>query len=134
MSFFTKEALKESKDQIQQNVSLHVPYEYKEQAKQLGARWNSTRKEWNTHISDINHQKLIDIFHEGNFFSNYKGNFMKSIILTEKQREDVVNADTERYNKLYSEHKELLINETGEWTKEDEFSFGSWYSVNYRHE
>jgi hypothetical protein len=65
-------------------VFLHVPYEYKEQAKKLGARWCMTKKEWYTIQSNEHAINLIDIFHKDNFEINYCGVRMRKPIITAK--------------------------------------------------
>lgn len=67
-------------------IYLYVPYEYKNQAKELGARFDGEKKKWYTFGNNPNMQKVIDIFHEINFTNDKK---MKKTIINEKQRHEM---------------------------------------------
>jgi hypothetical protein len=132
---FTKKSIKVSNSneivEEDNKVELYVPFEYKEQAKDLNAKWDQRKKGWYTMTSNKNSQKLIDIFHMDNFYCNFRGTHMKTNITTEKERLEIEIADDEQYKKLYNDNKEHVIKTTGKWTQEDESDFGKMYSVNY---
>ena len=46
---------------VSKRIYLNVPYERKEEAKQLGAKWNPQKKKWySENTEDL--QKLVEVF------------------------------------------------------------------------
>ena len=109
---------------MSKNTYLYVPYEYKDRAKLLGAKWDVNKKKWYTTEANINYTKLIDTFHDQNFFSDYHGTHMKSepktfeeVLIEKKQKR-------EHYKQTLDQH----IANGGV----DDDNFRKSYSVNYR--
>jgi hypothetical protein len=111
-----------------ETADLYVPYEYKEQAKNLGAKWNRARVKWTTAKDNPNYQKLVDIFHTRNFHTSYQGEHMNSTISTEKQRINDQKQHNDEYNREYKKFKDNIL-KTREWTNEDQNNFGEWWCV-----
>ncbi len=66
-------------------IYLYVPYKYKDNAKKKGAKWDNERKQWYSIQSLCNHQYLVDLYHECNF---YYGSYVRKTIITEEQRKE----------------------------------------------
>ncbi len=125
ISVFSKEAQEQNEiNKNSERVHLYVPYEYKEQAVSSGAKWDRIAKIWFTTKQNENYQKLVDLFHDSNFYDNYYGTHLISFPKTEAQRKEDEEQQRRRYNKL----KRKWIKQHGD-SKESLYEFGSWYSV-----
>lgn len=111
---------------------LYVPFGFNQQAKDLGARWNG--KNWYTFRQQKNYLKLVDTFHKNNFITTKSGTKMKSVITTEREREREKERikieklrnkykDTAEYKDNYAKEKIRVLEEYGDWDKEDENHF-----------
>ena len=87
MSMFIKRPTK-NVDNVNEDVRvyLYVPIEYKEQAKELGAQWEKPKLKWFSYKSNPNLQKLVDIFYQDNFRTDFYGEHMKAVTKTEQER------------------------------------------------
>ena len=84
-------------------IYLFVPYEYKSDAKNLGAKFDFKNKKWYV-LPDNKHKKmLIDKFHENNFITNYRSTTLKEHTTTEQDRKD----HEESRNKHYLKEKKI---------------------------
>lgn len=111
-------------------VYIHVPFEFKEQAKQLGARWDGTK--WYTLSNNKNRQKLVDIFHEDNFHGSSDFDvIMNNKIKTEKVRIAIEEAKHNEYMERYNDYKDDIIAMHGKWTDQNEKNFREWYYDNF---
>ena len=61
-------------------VYLYVPFEYKNDAKKFGAKFDFDKKKWYVYSNSIHKQFLIDIFNDNNFTTSYHGTKMKAMI------------------------------------------------------
>lgn len=87
-----------------ERVNLYVPFDYKDNAKVLGAKWDMVNKTWYTFRTDNNEdiQTLIDEYHKINFNEKIvygdKIIIRNSNIVTEKMR-----------NVLDAENKDIIL-------------------------
>jgi len=103
---------------------LYVPYEYKQQAKELGAKWDADKKKWYTIEENINYLALINTYRGSNFYTNYNGTHMKPQTKSLKEESDEENDKKEHYKQTLANH----IEKGGS----DDDNFRKNYSVNYR--
>ena len=131
MSMFIKRPTK-NVDNVNEDVRvyLYVPIEYKEQAKELGAQWEKPKLKWFSYKSNPNLQKLVDIFHQDNFRTDFYGEHMKAVTKTKKERIEDKKKESAEYKKLLRKYKKRAIDDHGKWTVKDKENFGRWYSVN----
>lgn len=64
----------------EERVYLFVPYDYKEEAKKEGARWDSVKKEWYVFESEPDLEKLLKKYSPKNFIAT---NYGRTIIMIE---------------------------------------------------
>lgn len=98
---------------------LYVPFEYKDEVKKLGARFDFTKKEWYILDNHENKDKLINLYHGYNF---YAGKYMIKYPLTLEQLKEKEKNE----NKEKEELKKNWIKKFG-----NDAGFGEWYSVQY---
>ena len=84
---------------MSKNVYLFVPFEYKDQAKALGAKWDPEKKRWYTTSENKNCSKLTDTYQFKNFYSNATGYHMIPNPKTLKETSDEKNEKKEDYIK-----------------------------------
>jgi hypothetical protein len=56
-----------------ERVYIFVPFEYKEDAKKLGAKWDASKKQWYALKANANVQILVDMYHINNFIYDFQG-------------------------------------------------------------
>lgn len=112
------------KKKFEQRHYLLVPFAYKDDAKELGARFDMFRKEWYTDDSNENKQKLIDLYHTSNFIHTRNGPVLKSHTMTLKQVQEKEEIKHQRYKQEQKKWIEKYGSEDG---------FGEWYSENFKH-
>jgi hypothetical protein len=56
-----------SQDYHDEKKYLYVPFDYKDDAKKLGAKFDGKIKKWYVDTNNPNKQKLIDLYHDRNF-------------------------------------------------------------------
>ena len=86
---------------MSKNVYLFVPFEYKDQAKALGAKWEPDKKKWFTTPENKNSSKLTDTYQFNNFFKNDTGFHMKP---NSKTTSEEKNEKKEEYIKRRDDH------------------------------
>lgn len=98
---------------------LHVPYQFKDDVKMLGAKFDKDEREWYV-LHDITKeaqepmvQDLIDTFHKSNF---YGMNMNKTLITFKKHQEK----EKEKYNRLKEKYEKYYRNQ----------DFDFWYDQN----
>jgi predicted RNA-binding protein with RPS1 domain len=93
---------------------LYVPFEYKDDVKNNGAKWDSEAKKWYVYETNENYQGLIDKYHKDNFDRNGKMNL--SIRNLEQRNHDYSVKDRsaknqrmlcDLYHELYLEYFKL---------------------------
>jgi hypothetical protein len=113
------------KEEIQRKeaskIYLNVPFEYKNKAKALGAKWDIQEKQWYVLSDCPNKQELVDIYHIDNFHTDFYGHHLRNKIVTESERK----IKRERENTEYKKLKQEWIDKHG-----NDDNFGIWYSVN----
>ena len=98
-------------------------------------QWDKPKLKWFSYKSNPNLQKLVDIFHNDNFY----GVHMKSKITTEKERiekqkEAQIKEDAE-YKIFLKKYKKRAIDDHGEWTDKDKENFGRlWFEHRCGHD
>ena len=110
-------------------VFLFVPFEYKDEARDYGAHWDSINKQYYTTVKDIsNYQMLVDLYHLDNFSYSYYG-AERSRNTTEKERNVEEEHRRIEHKRLYDIEKAEVILKKGVWLSSDEYNFGAWYSM-----
>jgi hypothetical protein len=101
-------------------IYLYCPYEYREKAKALGAKFDGVEKKWYVLNSSPHKEVLINTFHRDNF--NYK-NIMYDELLTLEEVKHRDNLQRE-FNLI---QKDYYFKKFGG----NEHDFGCWYSENF---
>ncbi len=78
---------------------LCVPYDYKDDVKKLGAKWDNENKRWYVETNNSNYQILVDKFHPENFHHADDKTLLNNEIVTEKEREEIENIKNQRWLK-----------------------------------
>lgn len=99
-------------------IYLFVPYNYKDEIKLKGGRWDAAKKQWYIYSNNKNKDDLVDMYNMSNFRSNRNGYVFVGGTKEREQRE--------QNEKL--EHDKLLRKWINDGNKESDF--GEWYSVN----
>ena len=99
---------------------LCVPYNYKDKAKKLNAKWDWEEKSWYSMKNNIYHNELINLYHMYNFRSDFYGSHLINKPLTLKEVDEANDKEHFRYN----HHKQNWINKNGTLN-----GFNQWYSV-----
>ena len=115
---------------MSKNVYLFVPFEYKDQAKALGAKWDPEKKRWYTTSENKNCSKLTDTYQFKNFYSNATGYHMIPNPKTLKETSDEKNEKKEDYIKRRDDYVLKLKEQNGDGFIDDD-NFGKSYSVNH---
>jgi hypothetical protein len=102
-------------------IYLYCPYEYKDRAKKLGAKFDGLEKQWYVMDNDPNKEILINTFHSDNF--NYRG-YMENELLT---------LDEVAHRKmLMKEFENIAITKyKNKFKNADDDDVGRWYCENY---
>ena len=133
--FIKRQAKKVDDVNEEVRVYLYVPITYKEQAKKLGAQWDKPKLKWFSYKSNPNLQKLVDIFHQDNFRTDFYGEHMKAVTKTEKERIEDDEKESAEYKNLLRKHKKRAIDDHGEWTDKDKENFGRlWFEHRCGHD
>jgi hypothetical protein len=117
-------------------IYLDVPFQFKNEAKELGAKWDSTEKRWYTLKDNVNRRNLVDLYHYSNFTTIFVGPFgegkPESILnyrtTTKKQRKRIKKQLQEEKDEEHAEYERLQANWISKCGNLD--GFGIWYSVN----
>lgn len=101
---------------------LFVPFFYKDDAKNLGAKFDGNKKQWYTQADNPNKDILVNKYHSANFKSDAYGTHMNANIISKADVEAKKNADLKRY-----------VAEQEKWLKEHKSldGFGEWYSEHF---
>lgn len=101
-----------------EKVYLYVPYGYNDQVKEKGAKFDGNKKQWYV-IRSNETQRLIDKFHQCNFYSNSRGYHFKNeeYIKTEAHRKKYEKKCRYYYqeaDKIYSitDNDDTIVKET----------------------
>jgi hypothetical protein len=88
-------------------VFLHVPFEYKTDAKELDSHFDFDKKKWYIYSGSKHHATLVKIFNSNNFTTSYYGTKMKLSILEQltEYKEECKEEITQMYEDI-KEHKE----------------------------
>jgi hypothetical protein len=65
---------------------LYVPYEFKEQAKSQGAKFDGKAKDWYIYESNPNKQMMVDLYHCNNFRHDCYGSHLKKELTTDRSK------------------------------------------------
>ena len=87
-----------------QKTYLFVPFEFKDKAKKLNAKWDNNIKKWFVYHDNVNYQELVDTFHNENFYSNFYGTHIKNVLKTIKEIEDEKEKDMITFKKALENH------------------------------
>jgi hypothetical protein len=78
---------------------LCVPYDYKDDVKKLGAKWDNEIKKWYVETNNPNYQHLVDIYHPENYKHVDDKTLLNNEIVTEKERQEIENIKNQRWSK-----------------------------------
>jgi hypothetical protein len=117
MTDMTHQSLQISNKKPLERIYIFVPYNYKNDAKILGAKFDCETKEWFVYKNNKNKQKLIDIYHLGNFIDK---TINKNLISKEEWLEEI------KSEILIEEEKNELREK---WIREhsNDDKFDNWY-------
>jgi hypothetical protein len=107
-------------------IYIYVPFEYKDEAKKLGAKFDFDKKKWYTYKNNTNYQKLVDKYHSDNFRYDFYGSHLNSYWKTEKERSEhykAKNKEREQELLLIKQKQELFLIKTKEKEKEYEANY-----------
>lgn len=91
---------------------LYVPFDYKDDAKKLGAKFDWKVKEWYVDENHPNKQKLIDLYHDKNFIGKTIVQPDKLITYEERCKENECEIfETREYNELRKKWIEIHGND-----------------------
>ena len=103
---------------------LYVPYQYKQEVKSKGAKWNNESKQWYIYKDNDHRRMLVDMFHEDNFTTNFHGIHLKSNLTTKRSRKEFAKAERKHYKTIRKQWIRKNGNEDGlgEYMSENKFS------------
>lgn len=106
-----------------EKIYLYVPFDYKDEAKKLGAKFDWKVKEWYVEEIHPNKQKLIDLYHDRNFIGKIIVDDDKLITYEERCQEIKCEIECEILEaREYNEMQEKWIEIHGNDDK-----FDDWY-------
>lgn len=96
-----------------EKVYLYVPFGYNDIVKQYGAKFDGNVKKWYV-IRSKETQRLIDSYHDSNFYSNFSGTHFKNeeYCTTEKQRESQKAKQTKLSTRYYYQEADKIYSIT----------------------
>lgn len=101
--------------------NLYVPFEYKDDVKRLGAKYDTSMKQWYILDNHENKQELIDLYHRDNFFQSFRGTKLRDNKMTLNEVQEMKKMKMENYQQYKIEWLTKNGNLNG---------FDEWYSVN----
>jgi hypothetical protein len=106
-----------------EKIYLYVPFDYKDGAKKLGAKFDWKVKEWYVEENHPNKQKLIDLYHDRNFIDKTIVQHDELITYEERCQEIKGEMEFEKLEALeYNEMRKKWIE-----TYDDDDYFDDWY-------
>ena len=110
-----------------EKIYLYVPFDYKDQAKKIGAKFDWKVKTWYVEENHPNKQKLIDLYHDRNFIDKTIVNDDKLITYEERCKEIECEIECEKLEaREYNKTKEKWIETYGNNDKFYDWYYNTW--------